>query len=633
MKKVQNSELTGNWGLVFDALPMTSNQDLQKLATLIRHHILTSTTEAGSGHPTTCLSATELMTVLFFRHLRADTDRPSLPNNDRVLFSKGHAAPLLYSLYAVANSVTPEELMRLRKQDSPLQGHPTPQFRYAEAATGSLGQGLSIGVGIALNGKYLDKLPYRTFVLMGDGEIAEGSVWEAIQIAAHYRLDNLIGIIDVNRLGQSQETMYGHDVEAYARRTAAFGWHTEVIDGHSLEEIDRALTKVLSIEGRPKMIIAKTEKGKGVSFLSDADGWHGKALPADKLAEALKELGPAPDIRGTIQVPEDLKPAAAKADHSIPGPRYELNESIATRKAFGRALAKLVKKYPQVVSIDGDCKNSTFSEIVAKESPEHYFEMFIAEQNMIGVAAGLANRGKIPFASSFAAFLTRGFDQIRMSAVSEANIKCVGSHVGVSIGQDGPSQMGLEDIAMFRSIHGSTVLYPADGTSAERLTELAILTPGIVYLRVSRPATPILYGPDEEFVVGGSKVLRSSEQDSVTIIGAGVTLYEALKAHTLLKEEGIATRVIDLYSIKPLDVATLQKAAQETRALIVVEDHWYDGGMGDAVLNAFAETPSVPVIKMAVTEMAGSGTPEELMSEAGISADRIVERVKEFLKK
>ena len=421
--------------------------------------------------------------------------------------------------------------------------------------------------------------------------------------------------------------MYGHDVDAYAKRIASFGWHTEVIDGHSLKEIDHAFTKALKTEGKPTMIIAKTQKGKGISFLEGKDGWHGKALPADKLEVALQELGPAPKITGMVQKPEDRKPAVQTPEEAAP-PSFQLGEKIATRKAFGLALAKLVKKYPQVVSVDGDVKNSTFAEIIAQESPDHYFEMFIAEQNMIGVATGLANRGKIPFASSFSAFLTRGFDQIRMAAVSKANIKIAGSHVGCSIGQDGASQMGLEDIAMMRSIQGSTVLYPADGAAAERLVEVAINTPGIVYLRLSRPAAHVLYDAHEEFVVGGSKVLRRSKEDAVTLIGGGVTLYEALKAHKQLMDEGISTRVIDLYSIKPIDEATLRKAAQETQALIVVEDHWYDGGMGDAVLNVFAASPAVPIIKMAVTELPDSGAPEELMAAAGITAEQIVARVK-----
>jgi len=607
--------------------------DLAPLSRLIRHHILTCTSTAGSGHPTSSMSATDLMTALFFKHLRFDGKNPDRADNDRVIFSKGHAAPLLYALYAAAGLVSQEELQTLRKHGSPIQGHPTPQFRYADAATGSLGQGLSVGVGMALNAKYLDKLPYQTYVLMGDGEMAEGSIWEAIQIAAYYKLDNLIGFIDVNRFGQSQETMYGHDVQAYADRVSAFGWHTIVIDGHDLTQCDEAIAKALKNTGQPSMIVARTEKGKGVSFMSDKEGWHGKALSPDKLEAALKELGNVPlDLIGEIQAPAgNGNPNTVEPAPSVPPPGYKADEKIATRKAFGMALSKLTAKYPEIVSLDGDTKNSTFAEFVAKEHPDHFFEMFIAEQNMVGVAVGLSKRGKVPFLSTFAAFLTRGFDQIRMASVSNANIKCVGSHVGVSIGEDGPSQMGLEDISMFRSIHGSTILYPSDGVSAERLVEAMVMTPGIVYLRTSRPATPILYDNQEAFPIGGSKTLRSSKEDAVTLVGAGVTLHESLAAHEILAEDGVTTRVIDCYSIKPIDEKTLQQAAEQTRAIFVIEDHWSEGGIGDAVLNVFSQRPSVPIIKIAVTRMPGSGPPQELLDTAGISRAQIVRRVKSFL--
>ncbi len=604
---------------------------LEDLAKRVRSDILTSTTEAGSGHPTSSLSAADLMTVLYFKYLRFDLEAPEHPNNDRVIFSKGHAAPLFYALYEVAGAVSPEELKTLRKMGSPLQGHPTPQFRYAEAATGSLGQGLSIGVGMALNAKYLDQLPYRTYVLLGDGEMAEGSVWEAMQIAAYYRLDNLIAIVDVNRLGQSQETMYGHDTRAYAERIASFGWDAVMIDGHSLAEIENAFDACINGNGRPKVIVAKTLKGKGVSFLEDKAGWHGKALSAADLEKALKELGPVESrSNGVIRKPENLKPRS-EAAAEIPPPSYKKGEQVATRKAYGNALSRLVAKYPHLVSIDAETKNSTFAEALLAKKKENYFEMFIAEQNMLGVAVGLARRGKVPFASSFAAFLTRAFDQIRMAAVSEANIKCVGSHVGVSIGEDGPSQMGLEDIAMFRSVHGSTVLYPSDAVCEEALVEEAIGRPGVVYLRTSRPATPVIYDVGEKFPIGGSKVVRSSTQDVVTLIGAGVTLFEALEAHERLAKEGIITRVIDLYSVKPIDEETIRQAAKETKALVVVEDHWWEGGIGDAVLNVLAAQPTAPVIKIAVTGLPGSGQPKELVEWAGISAAAIVRRVKEIV--
>jgi len=604
---------------------------LEELARLVRYFILTSTSAAGSGHPTSSLSATDIMTALFFRYLKFDGQNPKHPNNDRVIFSKGHAAPLLYALYGAAGEVSFEELKTLRRLGSPLQGHPTPDFKFSEAATGSLGQGLSIGVGMALNAKYLDKLPHRIFTLLGDGEMAEGSVWEAIQLASYYKLNNLIGIVDVNRLGQSQQTMYGHDAEAYVWRIASFGWKVVSIDGHSFPEILKAFDEVLK-EGddRPKMIVARTLKGKGVSFLEDKDNWHGKALSVEDLEKALKELGPVSlKQTGAIQKPENLKPHVFETSKAAPL-SYKKGELVATRKAYGNALARLSDATPGLVAVDGETKNSTFAEILAKKKPERFFEMFIAEQNMAGVAVGLALRGKVVFTSSFAAFFTRAFDQFRMAAVSGASVKVCGSHVGVSIGEDGPSQMGLEDIAMFRCIHGSTVVYPSDAVSTEVLVEESIRTPGIFYIRTSRPATPVLYDVEEKFPLGGSKILKLSPQDKVTVVAAGVTLHEALKAYDLLQKENIFIRVIDAYSVKPIDSATLRKASQETKALIVVEDHWFEGGLGDAVLNVFAEKHPVPIIKMAITQMPGSGKPEELVEAAGISAKAIVERVKKL---
>jgi len=484
---------------------------------------------------------------------------------------------------------------------------------------------------MAINGKFLDRLPYRVFTLLGDGEMAEGSVWEAIQIAAYYKLDNLIAILDVNRLGQSQETMYGHDTEAYVCRISSFGWDVISIDGHSLEQIEKAYQWAFEEAGRPKMIVAKTLKGKGISFLEDKPGWHGKPLSPAELEKALKELGAVDlKLKGKIQKAELKKPAEEVAV-DVPPLTYKKGELIASRKAYGNALGRLSKKYPNLVSLDADVKNSTFAEILAEKRPDRFFEMFIAEQNMVGVATGLAQRGKIPFVSSFAAFLTRAFDQFRMSAVTGGAIKVAGSHVGVSIGEDGPSQMGLEDIAMFRAIHGSTVLYPSDAISAEYLVEEAIRTPGIVYLRTSRPATPVLYDIGEKFPVGGSKVLRSSPKDRVTVIGGGVTLHQALEAYEILQKEQIAIRVIDCYSIKPIDEKTLRKGAEETKALLVVEDHWVDGGIGDAVLNVFAEKSPVPIRKLAVREMPVSGKPSELLDAAGISARSIVAEVKKIL--
>ena len=605
-------------------------QDLAKLARLVRHFILISTSEAGSGHPSSSLSAADLMTALLFRYFRADLANPDYPNNDRLIFSKGHAAPLFYALYAAAGKVTLEEILKLRLSSSPLEGHPTPRFPYAEAATGSLGQGLSIGVGMALNAR-LDKLPYRTFVLLGDGEMAEGSVWEAAQLASHYKLDNLIAFVDVNRMGQSQETMYRHDTRIYADRLRSFGWEAVEVDGHSMPEITAALEKLLPLSGRPKVVVARTLKGKGVSFLEDKEGWHGKAVPKGDLEKALKEIGPV-DLKetGSIAKPENLRPTRPTG-RPVPVASYRQGEAVATRKAYGQALARLGDSYPEIVALDGDTKNSTFAEIFAKKIPDRFFEMFIAEQNMAGVAVGLARRGKIPFVSTFAAFLSRAFDQIRMAAVSGANIKFCGSHVGVSIGEDGPSQMGLEDIAMFRAVNGSTVLYPSDAVAAEFLVEEAVKRPGIVYLRTSRPATPVLYDSSEKFPIGGSKTLRTSASDRATLVSAGVTLHEALKASEILQKEGVAVRVIDAYSVKPIDEETLKKAARETKAIVVVEDHWFEGGLGDAVLNVFAEKPAVPIYKLAVREMPRSGKPEELLEMHGLSAAHIVRKVKEVI--
>jgi transketolase len=603
---------------------------LTKLSTLIRYYILTMSTEAGSGHPTSSLSATELMAGLLFGGVfRYDLDNPAYPNNDRLIFSKGHASPLFYSLWAAAGKVSEEELKTFRKFGSPLEGHPTDAFRYTEAATGSLGQGLSIGVGMALNAKYLDKLPYRTYVLLGDSEMAEGSQWESIQIAAHYGLDNLIGIIDVNRLGQRGETMYGYDLGAYEKMVASFGWETIAIDGHSYPEVLEAYEKASHASGKPVMIIAKTVKGKGVSFLENKNGWHGVALKPDDLKRALGELGNIDkSARGTVSRPDDVKP-------QLPEPReddrveYEADKAVATRKAYGKALVRIYPKFPAIVSLDGEVSNSTGAETFMKAHPDRFFEMFIAEQNMVGAALGFARRGKIPFVSTFAAFFSRAFDQIRMSRYSDANLKFVGSHAGVSIGQDGPSQMGLEDIAMFRTLLDGVVLYPSDAVSTDRLVEEAAGHKGTVYIRTTREATPILYGNDEDFVIGGSKVLRKSEKDVATVIAAGVTLHEALKAYEELKNEGISIRVIDLYSIKPLDEATLREAADATGLLITVEDHYAEGGIGEAVKSAICSS-RVPVHSLAVRKKPKSGKPDELLDFEEISHGAIVRKVKEL---
>jgi transketolase len=608
---------------------------LKSVAQKLRIHSLRSTAEAGSGHPTSCLSAADLMSAIFFHAMRFDPTDPANPCNDRFVLSKGHAAPVLYAALAEAGALPVEQLLNLRKISSILEGHPTPRIPYVGAATGSLGQGLSVGVGMALNGKYIDQLDYRVYVMMGDGEIAEGGVWEAAAMAAHYRLDNLIGIVDVNGIGQSQRTMFEFDVEAYQRRFSAFGWQTYVVDGHNLADILAVLDQAQAVKDKPVMLVAKTFKGKGVSFLEDKDGWHGKPLKkGEQLEQAIQEVstngnGASP----SVACPSVAKPAGAdRAATQFPLPDYELGEKIATRAAYGTALAKLGSANPHVVALDGDTKNSTFADKFLAAHPERYFESYIAEQNMVGAAVGLSSCGKIPFVSTFAAFLTRAFDHIRMAAISGVTIKYAGSHCGVSIGEDGPSQMGLEDIAMMRAIPNSTVLYPSDAVSAEHLVATAAGLSGTTYIRTSRPATPVLYANTEEFPVGGSKVVRSSAQDAVTIIAAGVTLHEALSAHETLQADGVHVRVIDAYSVKPLDAEGILQAARETNnTLVVVEDHYYDGGLGDAVLNAVA-TQGVHVHKLAVTEVPRSGKPTELLDMFGISARRIVEKVKSLAK-
>jgi transketolase len=602
---------------------------LEKIARLIRYYILLSTTEAGSGHPTSSLSATELMTGLLFGGIfRFDLDKPNNPNNDRLIFSKGHATPLFYALWAAAGRLGEQDLKTYRKFGSVLEGHPAVSFQYTEAATGSLGQGLPIGVGEALNAKYVDRLSYRTYVLLGDSEMAEGSQWEAIQIAAHYKLDNLIGIIDVNRLGQRGETMYGWDLDAYEKRVSAFGWDTIVINGHNFKEVLGAYTKAIQVRDKPFMIIAGTIKGKGVSFLEDKNGWHGKALNREEFQTALGELGAVDvSIIGEIDKPVDQR-SEKKVPVEAVAISYDKNKPFATREAYGHALKRLFPQFPDMVVLDGEVSNSTYSEIFKETYPERFFEMYIAEQNMAGAALGFARRGKIPFVSTFAAFLTRAFDQIRMSQYSRANIKFCGSHAGVSIGEDGPSQMGLEDIAMFRTVKDCVVLYPSDAVTTEKLVEAAAGHKGMVYIRTTRMKTPILYDNDELFAIGGSKVVKRSDADTVTIIAAGVTLHESIKAYEELMKENKAVRVIDLYSIKPLDEATLREAARTSKAIITVEDHAPEGGIGEAVRSAL---PGTPVHSLAVRKIPKSGKPEELLLFEEISKEAIIKKVKELL--
>ena len=594
----------------------------RQLGQQLRVDSVRTSAAAGSGHPTSSMSAADLMSVLLAKYLRYDFAAPDNPNNDHLVFSKGHASPLLYAIYKAAGAVSDEELLSFRKFGSPLEGHPTPVLPWVDVATGSLGQGLPIAVGIALAGKYLDRLPYRVWVLCGDSEMAEGSMWEAFEHAAFSKLDNLTAVIDVNRLGQRGETMHGWDVESYAARARAFGWKAIEIDGHDLEQIDHAYGEVVATEGQPTVIVARTVKGKGVAAVENKGGLHGKALEGAEAA--IQELGGLRDITAKVAVPDDdpQPHRFAVKEHGLPS--YTLGEKVATRKAYGDALAALGSARGDVVALDGEVSNSTFAEVFAQAHPDRYFEMYIAEQQMVAAAVGLQVRKWVPFASTFAAFFTRAYDFIRMAAVSRANIRLVGSHAGVSIGEDGPSQMGLEDIAAMRAVYGSTVLYPSDANQTAKLVALMADTDGIVYLRTTREATPVLYDPEESFAIGGSRIVRSSESDDVAIVAAGITVHEALKAALSLEADGTAARVIDLYSVKPIDMATLRQAAADTGRLITVEDHWAEGGIGDAVLQVFADSDARPrILNLAVTEMPASGTPAELLGAAGIDANHI----------
>lgn len=605
---------------------------LRQLAQQLRVDSIRCTTEAGSGHPTSSMSAADLMAVLMSKYLKYDFNNPENPNNDHLVFSKGHACPLLYSMYKAAGAIDDKELLSLRKFGSRLEGHPVPQILpWVDVATGSLGQGLPIAVGIALDSKHLSKLGYRTWVLLGDSEMAEGSVWEAFATAWHYQLDNLVAILDMNRLGQRGETMLGWNSAAYAERARAFGWHAIEIDGHNLDAIDKAYAEALKTTGKPTLIIGKTEKGHGYSKIANKDGWHGKALSKEQAEEAIKELGGNQSVKCDVQ-----KPAAGKYSPPAVGkynsPVYD--KPVATREAYGDALKALGAARPDVVVLDAEVSNSTYAEKFKEVYPDRFFETYIAEQQLVGAAVGLQVVKKIPFCSTFAAFFSRAYDFIRMGAISRANIHLCGSHAGVSIGQDGPSQMALEDISMMRAVHDSVVLYPSCANTAAALIGMMPDHPGISYMRTTREKTPILYKGDEKYEFGGSKTLRSSDKDKCTLIAAGITLHESLKAYDELKAAGIEVRVIDLYSVKPIDEKTLHKAAKETGLLIVVEDHWPEGGLGDAVLSAFTGGGEVlpRVIKMGVQGMPGSGTPQELMDAAKISAKSIVETVKKAVK-
>jgi transketolase len=589
----------------------------RELGQQLRVDAIRPAAKAGSGHPTSGMSAADLMAVLMAKYLRYDFDDPHDAHNDRLVFSKGHASTLLYAMFRAAGAISEEQLLSYRQFDSIFEGHPTPRIPWVDVATGSLGQGLPYAVGMALAGKRLDRLPFRVWALCGDSEIAEGSQWEALEHAAFFELDNLVAIFDVNRLGQRGETMHGWNLDSYAERARAFGCHAIVVDGHDVEAIDRAYAEALETTGQPVVIVAKTIKGKGDPDVEDKNGFHGKAL--DHSDEVIATLGGVRHL--AIEV---AKPETGAAKHEFPGgtlelPQYKLGAEVATRKAYGDALAALGKARGDVVALDGEVSNSTFAEEFREAIPERYFEMYIAEQQLVATAVGMQALGWRPFASTFAAFLSRAYDFVRMSAISRASYCLCGSHAGISIGEDGPSQMALEDIASLRAVHGSTVLHPCDANQTAKLVALMADLEGISYLRTLRPATPVLYGPDEEFEIGGSRTVRQG--DDVAIVGAGITVHEALKAAETLAQEGIEARVIDLYSIKPLDAETLRSL---TCPIVTAEDHWPEGGLGEAVAAALADSDErPPIVRLAVREMAHSGKPAELLAEAGIDADGI----------
>ncbi|MFH8618807.1 transketolase [Streptomyces sp. NPDC017979] len=603
------------------------NEELVELGQQLRVDAVRAAAAAGSGHPTSSMSAADLAAVLLARHLRYDFDRPDHPGNDRLILSKGHASPLLYALYRAAGVIDEGELLTFRHDGSPLEGHPTPRLPWVDVATGSLGQGLPVGVGMALAGKRLDQVPYRTWVLCGDSEMAEGSVWEAAEHAAYEHLDNLTLVVDVNRLGQRGPTREEWDLEAHARKFRAFGWHTVEIDGHDVAAIDAAYQEAAGVTDRPTAVVARTHKGRGVAEVEDREGFHGKPLPHPE--EAIAELGGVRSARVAVAQPAPVTTRPAIPLGDVDPPRYHVGEQVATRDAFGAALAALGSARGDVVALDGEVGDSTRAQDFARAHPERYFECYIAEQQLVAAAVGMRARGYLPFAATFAAFLTRAHDFIRMAAVSEAGIQLCGSHAGVAIGQDGPSQMGLEDLAMMRAVHGSTVLYPCDANQAARLVGQMAQLPGIGYLRTSRGATEVLYGPDDEFPVGGSRVLRAGDRDRVTVVAAGVTVHEALRAADALAAADVGVRVIDLYSVKPVDTATLQRAADDTGCLLTVEDHHPEGGIGDAVAEAFADgRPQPRLVRLAVRNMPGSATPEEQMRHAGIDAEAIAAAVR-----
>ena len=604
--------------------------EVRELGQQLRVDSVRAATSAGAGHPTSSMSAADLLAVLVARHLHYDWEHPDEAGNDHLIFSKGHASPLLYSVYKAVGVVSDEELMTgYRRLGSRLEGHPTPVLPWVDVATGSLGQGLPDGVGVALAGKYLDRLPFRVWVLCGDSEMAEGSMWEALDKASYYHLSNLVAMVDVNRLGQRGPTELSWDLGTYTRRAEAFGARVIQIDGHDIAAIDSALAEAGDLRGEgPTMVLARTEKGKGFSEVADRENWHGKAFPPDMAERAIIELGGERHLRVRRPLPEPSgrSPRPERGPATVTLPTYEVGAEVATRKAYGETLTAMGVRL-DVVAMDGEVSNSTFADQFAAAYPERYFEMFIAEQQLVAAAVGFSVQGYVPFASTFAAFFTRAYDFIRMAAISQANIRLVGSHAGVEIGSDGPSQMALEDLAMMRAVHGSTVLYPSDATCTAALVAAMADQPGVVYLRSTRGAYPVLYPSGEQFAIGGSKVLRSSPEDQVTLVGAGVTLHHCLAAADALNDEGVAARVIDLYSIKPIDTASLAAAAEETGRLVLVEDHHPEGGLGSAVLGALAQSRAgsrAIVTHLAVTDMPGSGSSAELLDAAGLGSNAII---------
>ncbi len=611
------------------------SNNLKEITKQIRYNILRSTTQAGTGHPTSSLSAVEVMTQMMFGgYFKAQLDNPTNINNDRLIFSKGHACPLLYSMYYTLGHVSESELMSLRQFDSILEGHPTMRWAYTEAATGSLGQGLGIACGMALGiqKEFANMEAYpNVWCLLGDSEMAEGSVWEAMNCASYYNLNNLIAVVDMNRLGQRGQTQLGHDCNNLAARAEAFGWEVWTCDGNNLDQIKKVYDEMFnSITSQPKMLVAKTFKGAGISFLEDQNGWHGKSLSVDDCDRAIRELGDFDlNLRGSIEHPE-TNLETKKINLEFNPIDYSKQIQVATRKAYGNALNNLGAN-SNVVALDAEMNNSTYSDIFAKHYPDQYYEMFIAEQNMISVATGLARMGNIPFVSTFAAFLTRAADQLRMSQYSHTNLKVMGSHCGVSIGPDGSSQMALEDISLFRAILGSVVLYPCDAVSTDRLVQVMTKHQGLTYLRCTRAETPIIYSNEETFEIGGAKTVVSSSSDLITIMAAGITLHEAIEASQRLKKDGINIRVIDMYSIKPINKTIIENSCRETQAIIVVEDHYLEGGLYEAICSSGVVFK--PIHSLAVTKMSRSGTPAELMKYMEIDAEAIVNKVKELLSK